>query len=161
MALIALAVILGVGVLLIGLAFRKRVLIYMGGPAGFLLVLWFVLASLRPNPEREFNRIFGSNNRPAVSDIRTIKPTFMDGHFMSFHIAQSNYDSLIRSQFKPNETRSANGGFLRGHALPRGWPEWVENPSEILTKEINDQDIALVYDPKDQRAYVSVQYEQW
>jgi hypothetical protein len=161
MALIVLAVLIGVLVLLVGLVLRKRVLIFIGAPAGFLLVVWLLLASHNPNPETEFSRIFGSTNRAAASDIRTIKPTFMDGHFISFHISQADFDSRILPQFTTTDPRDSNLRLLHNQPLPKGWPEWIESLSSIKTKEVNHQQIIMVYGSHEQTAYASVEYEQW
>ena len=81
MAVIVLAVLLGGVVFVVGLLTRKRRIVLLGSPAALLLLAWFLLASMRPNPEKEFDRLFGANNRSAASEIETRKPTFMDGFF--------------------------------------------------------------------------------
>lgn len=87
MAIIFLAVLIGVVVFVVGLVIRKRKIVRVGAPAALFLVIWFFLASSRPNPQKEFDRLFGAGNRGLASDIQTIKPTFMDGHFISFNVA--------------------------------------------------------------------------
>ena len=69
MAIIVLAALIGVAVFVVGLVLRKRKIILIGAPAALLLVAWFFLASSRPNPQREFDRLFGADNRGLASDI--------------------------------------------------------------------------------------------
>jgi hypothetical protein len=63
MALISLVVLIGAVVFVVGLVMRKRKVILIGAPAALLLVIWFFLASSRPNPQKEFDRLFGAGNR--------------------------------------------------------------------------------------------------
>src|SRR3954447_15618898 len=99
MAIIVLAVLIGVVVFVFGLLARKRRIILIGAPAALLFVTWLFLAGWSPNPQKEFDRLFGAGNRGLASDIRTIKPRFMDGHFISFHMAPSDFDACVRPQF--------------------------------------------------------------
>ena len=161
MALIFFAVLIGVVVLIVGLALRKRMLILIGTPAALLLLAWYLFASQPPNPDTEFARIFGSSNLSAASGIRIIKPTLMDGYFLSFHMTQADFNSRIGSQFTATDTRSSGLSLLHGDTRPRVWPEWIEYTSSILTTEINGQQVTMVYGSHEQTAYVSVKYEQW
>ena len=95
MALIVVAVLIGVAVFLFGLVTRKRKIIVVGAPAALLLVIWFFLASSRPNPQKEFDRLFGASNRGLASDIQTIMPTFMVGHFICFRMRPSGFDARV------------------------------------------------------------------
>lgn len=156
---IILAIFVGIIILVIGLITRKKLLILIGSPAAALLLAWFVLASIPPDPGREFDRIFGAANRQSVEDIDTIKPTIMDGHFISFRISPADFDSRIRTQFEP--TKFTNFHLLRGQELPTGWPKTVEDATIALHKEINYQDILVYYDETTKTAYASVQYSQW
>src|SRR5438445_9282159 len=99
MALIVFAVLIGVVVFVVGLVTRKRKIIIVGAPAVLLVAVWFFLASSRPNPQKEFDRLFGAGNRGLASDVRTIKRTFMDGHFISFRISPADFEARIRPQF--------------------------------------------------------------
>ena len=67
MALIVLAVLAGVVVFIVGLLTRKRTIILIGAPAALLLLIWFFLASSRPDPQKEFDRLFGASNRALAS----------------------------------------------------------------------------------------------
>jgi hypothetical protein len=158
MGIIALAVVVDAILLIVGLVKRKRVLILLGAPAAAILVWWFVTASRAPDLETEFARDFGSENRSVVSDIQTIKPTLMDGHFISFHISQSDFESRILSRFGPHPATS--GALLQGQSLPKGWPLWIEHIVSV-NAEVDHQRIFVVYGPKEQRAFASVEYEQW
>src|SRR5437667_3447217 len=93
MFLIVLAVLIGVVVFAVGLLTRRPKILLVGAPAALLLVIWFFWASSRPNPQKEFDRLFGADNRSVASGIQTLKPTFMDGHFMSFHMRRADFDT--------------------------------------------------------------------
>jgi hypothetical protein len=160
MALISLAVLAGSVLLIIGLVLRKRILIFIGAPPALLLGAWFLLASHRPNPYIEFARIFGDTNRSAASDIRTIKPTFMDGHFISFHMTPADFDARIRPKFAATDTRYSSLRLLHGQSLPKDWPKWIEMASSLLTTNLDGAQIAMLYGSQEQKAYVSVEYEQ-
>lgn len=156
---IILAIFAGIIILVIGLITRKRKLIFIGAPAAALLLAWYVVASIPPKPEQEFDRIFGAANRSSVTDIDTIKPTMMDGHFLSFRIPQADFDSQIRPQLQPTEFTNLH--LLRGQELPAGWPKAVEDASSALHKEIDHNDVLVYYDVETQSAYASVLYVQW
>ena len=156
---IILAIFAGVIVLVIGLIARKKKLILIGAPAATLLLAWYVVASIPPNPEQEFDRIFGTTNRDSVTDIDTIKPTMMDGHFIWFKIPQDEFDSRIRPQLV--EMEFTNFHLLRGQDLPSGWPTAVAEASSALHKEIDHNDILVYYDVASESAYASVLYDQW
>jgi hypothetical protein len=160
MALIVLAVLVGGLVFLFGLVTRKRKIILVGSPAALLIVIWFVLASLRPNPQKEFDRLFGSSNRALASEIQTIKPTFMDGHFISFRMRPADFDARIGPQFSELQFASPPN-LLLGQALPKGWPTAVEDSKSALHRQVDYHDVYLLYLPAEQTAYASVRYDQW
>jgi hypothetical protein len=155
---IILAIFAGIILFVIGLITRKKKLIGIGAPAAALFLAWYYVASTPPNPEKEFDRIFGAANRDSATDIDTIKPTMMDGHFISFRIPQADFDSQIRPQFEP--MKFTNFHLLRGQDLPAGWPKAVENASAALHKEVDYHDILVYYDMETESAYVSVLYDQ-
>ena len=160
MALIVFAVLIGVLVFFIGLVTRKRKIIILGAPAALLLLIWFFLASARPNPQREFDRLFGADNRGMASAIQTLKPTFMDGHFITFRMRPTDFDTRIRPKFSERGLSSPTRFLLR-QALPAGWPASVQTATSALHREVEHCDVYLLYFPSEQTAYASVQYEQW
>jgi hypothetical protein len=160
MAIIVLAVLFGVVVFVVGVVMRKRKVILIGAPAALLLVVWFFLASSRPNPQKEFDRLFGAGNRGLASDIQTIKPTFMDGHFISFRMRPSDFDARVRSQFSEVGLGSPSS-ILLGQPLPAGWPSVIETTTSALHREVDYHDVYLLYFPSQEMAYASVRYDQW
>ena len=160
MALIVLAVFIGVVVFFVGLFTRKRKFMLVGAPAALLLIIWFFLASSRPNPQKEFDRLFGTSNRGAASDIRTLKPLLMDGHFISFRISPTNFDARIRPKFSEAGLSSPTQFLLR-QPLPTGWPASIQTATSALHCEVEHCDVYLIYFPNEEAAYASVQYEQW
>jgi len=158
---IILGILIGSLVFVIGVARRKKWMIAFGCPAVLLLAAWFILASMPPNPETEFNRVFGSDNRSAASEVKTIKPTFMDGYFISFRMSQADFDSRIRRQFISTDTRYTGINILLGQKLPNGWPKWITESPSMLNKEVDREQIILVYGSQEKMAYASVEYEQW
>jgi hypothetical protein len=118
-ALIVFVVLTGAAVFFVGIMTRKRTIVLSSSPAAVFVVIWFFLATSRPNPEKEFDRLFGATNRGAASDIRPLKPTLMDGHFISFRMRRADFDARIRPQFL--EIRSASSpNFLLSQSLPDG-----------------------------------------
>ncbi len=160
MAIIVLVVLTGVGVFAVGLVTRKRKLLLAGAPAALLLVIWLCLAGSRPNPQKEFDRLFGAGNRGLASDIQTIKPTFMDGHFISFHMRAADFDLRVRPQCSEIALLSPPN-ILLGHSLPAGWPAAVETATSALHREVEHHDIFLLYFPSQEMAYASIRYDQW
>jgi hypothetical protein len=156
---IILAIFAGVVLLVIGVIKRKKTFIIIGAPAAALLLGWLIMASIPPAPEKEFDRIFGGSNRSAAADIDTIKPTMMDGHFITFRMSQGEFDTLIRPQFE--ETDFTNFDLLRKQSLPSGWPQSVADATAALHKELNYQEILVYYDVPTETAYASVLYDQW
>ena len=160
MALIVLAVLIGVVVFIVGLVMRKRKVILIGAPAVLLLVIWFFLASSRPNPQKQFDRLFGAGNRGLASDIRTIKPTSMDGHFISFRMRPSDFDARIRTPFSEVGLGSPSS-ILLGQSLPASWPAAIETTTSALHREVEHQSVYLLYFPSQETAYASIRYDQW
>jgi hypothetical protein len=160
MALIVLAVLIGAVVFLIGLFTRKRRIILLGAPAVLLLLVWLFLASARPNPQKEFDRLFGAENRRAASAIKTLKPTFMDGYFISFRMRPSDFETRIRPKLTESDMLPPTR-FLRRQALPKGWPASIQSPASALHCDAGGFDVYLIYSPSEEAAYVSVLYAQW
>lgn len=156
---IILAVFVGIIILVIGLFTRKKKLLFIGTPSAVLLLVWYVVASIPPNPVEEFERIFGAEARSAVTEIDTIKPTMMDGHFISFRISPTDFDRLVRPQLETTEF--TNFHLLRGQNLPSGWPKAVADATSALHKEIDHHDVLVHYDLATESAYASVRYDQW
>jgi hypothetical protein len=124
-------------------------------------VVWHFLASARPNPQAEFDLRFGAANRPFVSDIQTIKPTMMDGHFISFRISPADFYSHIRPSFSTEMPLQSPTHFLLRQRLPTGWPPAIQSASTALYREVEHCDVFLLYFPDEQRAYATVRYDQW
>ncbi|MGK0185808.1 MAG: hypothetical protein ACI9R3_001591 [Verrucomicrobiales bacterium] len=101
---IILAIFVGVILLVIGILVRRKILIIIGAPAAALLLGWFLMASIPPDPEKEFDCIFGESNRNAAADIDTIKPMKMDGHFILFRMPQREFNTRIQPQFEQTES---------------------------------------------------------
>lgn len=159
-ALISLAVLAGAVVFVVGLVMRKWKVILISAPAALLLVIWLFLASSRPNPQKEFDRLFGAANRELASDIQTIKPMLMDGHFISFRIRPADFDDRVRSQFSKVGLGSTSS-ILLGQPLPAGWPDAIEATDSALHREVDHHDVYLLYFPSQEMAYASVRYDQW
>ena len=159
MVLIVLATLALTLVFVVGLIWRKRVLLLVGLPGPLLLFIWYVLASTPPDPKTEFDRLFGADNRTVVSDIQTIKPTLMDGHFISFHISPADFDSRIRPSYSREMTLPAD--FLLGQRLPTGWPATIQSAETALSRDVENTEVFLLFIPEQQRAYATVRYEQW
>lgn len=159
-ALLVLGVFVLAAIFLFGLCVRKRAWILVGTPGAVLLIVWYCAASVCPNPQREFDRLFGAENRAFASDIQTIKPTMMDGHFISFRIRPEDFDARIRPGCidMPLQSRTH---FLLGQRLPKGWPPVIQTSEMALSREVKRSSIYILYFPNKQRAYCTVQYEQW
>lgn len=134
-------------------------MIFFGVSGAGILLAWSIVASISPNPVQEFNRIFGVENRSVVTDIETIKPTMMDGYFMSFRISKSSFEKRIEPQFKILEF--TNSHLLRGQNRPSDWPKAVENAISAHHKKIDHDDVLVYYDDITGIAYVSMYYDQW
>jgi hypothetical protein len=126
---IVVAVLIGALIFIVGIVTRKRKIILIGAPGALLLITWFLLASSRPNPQKTFDKFFGASNRGVASDIKTLKPTFMDGHFISFRMRGADFDARIRPQFPSLNlprlptcfwaTNCPTGGLLQSRRLDR------------------------------------------
>ncbi len=161
MALVVLAVLALALVFVVGLLTRKRALLIICSPGPILLLVWYFLASARPNPQTEFERRFGADNRPFATDIQTIKPTMMDGHFISFRISPADFDSHIRPSFTTEMPLQSPTHFLLRQRLPAGWPPAIQSASTAMYREVEHCDVFLLYFPEEQRAYATVRYDQW
>jgi hypothetical protein len=157
--ILLLVFVIGAIVLCVGVVRRKRAFILIGLPFAALLAWWFVSAGRAPDPDAEFIRWFGKENRAVVSDVKTIKPVFMDGHFMSFHISQADFDKRIKSGL--GASTAPPGSLLQRQALPKGWPDWIKIASPAVKGAALDNQIFIVYGPKEETIFASVVYEQW
>lgn len=147
-------------VFIVGLILRKRTLLFVGLPGPILVLVWYFVASACPGPQTEFGRRFGTENRPFVSDIQTIKPTMMDGHFVSFRISPEDFGVRIRPSFTEMPLQAPNH-FLRRQRLPAGWPAAIQTATTALYRETEHSEVFLLYFPEQQRAYAAVRYDQW
>ena len=160
MAIVSIAVILGTLVFVIGLVARKSYIILIGAPAALLLAIWYFLASSRPDPKKEFDRLFGPNLRGLASDIQTIKPTLMDGHFISFRMRATDFHGRVRPLCTEVHLASPPN-ILLGQVLPAGWPAAVAAATSALHREVEHHDIYLLYFESQEMAYASIRYDQW
>ncbi len=160
MAIFGLVVLGGVLFFGCGVLLRRRRVLLAGAPAASLFLVWLFLASSQPHPEKEFDRLFGSRNRILASDIRTMKPTLMDGCFIQFRMPVSNFDEHVRPQFS-HFTMGSNPNILLGQSLPHGWPSAIEFTTQVLHRIVDFQDVYLIYFPEEATAYASVLYSQW
>ena len=160
MGLLSLAVLIGVLVFIMGAMLRRKTVMLVSAPAPVVSLLWIVLASWPVNPEKEFSRIFGASNRDIASEIRTSKPTRMDGHFISFRISPTDFEGRIRPQFSGIPLQSPRH-FHQGQGMPKEWPELDLEASLILHKEVGNHDVLVIYHAPHRRVYASVRYDQW
>ncbi|MEI7776360.1 MAG: hypothetical protein WCK17_16475 [Verrucomicrobiota bacterium] len=161
MLLIVPAVLAVALVFVIGLLTRKRVLILVGLPGPILLLFWYFLASARPDPQTEFDRRFGAENRSFAADLQTIKPTMMDGYFISFRISPADFAAHIQPNFTPEIPIQPPGDFLRPQKLPTGWPLAILSAETAMYRQVGHFDVFLLYFPDEQRAYAAVRYDAW
>lgn len=156
---LVLAIFLGLLIFLTGLLFRKKKLLLIGCPAVLLTAAWLVTASIPPDPRAEFGRLFGDHNSSAVTEVHTLKPTFMGGYFMDFRISVVEFQKRIVSECK--ETEFTNFHLLRDQKLPKGWPQSAADTESALGKVVDHDKVLIFYDPALGRAFVSVLYDHW
>ncbi len=156
---IALLAIAGVGLLVVGLLKRRWSFVLIGVPCAALLVYWFVGAGKVPDAEAEFALCFGKENRVVASDIVVTKPRSMDGHFITFKIAPADYNARFAARF--SKLTEKPGRILERQELPQGWPAWVADVPTAVEGELGYRRVFVVYGPKEQRVYASVEYPQW
>ena len=161
MALIVLVVLAFALVFVTGLVTRKPALLLVGSPGPILFLVWYFLASARPNPQAEFDLRFGAENRTFVTDIQTIKPIMMDGHFISFRVSPADFESRIKPNFSTEMPLQSPTHFLLRQQLPDGWPSAIQSATMALHREVDYADVFLLYFPDEQRAYATVRYDQW
>jgi hypothetical protein len=160
MGLISLAVLAGVVVFIVGAVLRSKTTMLVSMPAVALCLLWLVLASWPINAQREFDRVFGAANREVVSEIRTSKPTTMEGHSVSFRISPADFAARIGSRFSEIPLQSPKH-FHQGERLPKGWPESMLEGSLVLHREVDKTDVLVIYYRPHERVYASVRYDGW
>lgn len=159
MALIALGILLGTVVCIGAIALRKRGCALLTLPFPLLILAWLALASIPPNSEREFDRLFGQTSRSAVTDIRTIKPTFMDGYLISFRVSEADYTRITAGAF----SRELLGGlsFFGGTRRPSSWPASLETMDEFDRRDFGEDYLLAYYDRKTQTVYASFHFWGW
>ena len=157
-ALVALAVFVGVGLLVAGLIFRKVGLVIIGAPPPVILLIWVVMAGLPPEPNREFDQMFGYENRAFAEEVETIKPWGMDGFFFSFRMEKEDFEVRILPEFS---AVGNNFDFLRGEGLPESWPLEMVGLEAAFEKKVGNNDVLIWYDWESEMVYGSNLYDQW
>jgi hypothetical protein len=159
MAIIVLGILLGTVVFLIALIRRKRGYALLALPFPLLILAWFVLVSTPPDADSECERLFSAEVRSVATDIHSVKPTFMDGHMISFRLPASDFQRLVTSAFSVQVLGGRR--FFRRGDRPDTWPVILETMEECLRREF-DEDVLLVYfEPQTQTVYASYHYASW
>jgi len=158
-ALIVLGILLGSAVCIGAVIRRKRGCALMTLPFPFLVVAWFIFASIPPNAEREFDRLFGQGSRSSATAIRTIKPTFMDGYLISFRMSEADYSHITSGTF----SRELLGGlsFFGGASRPSSWPASLETMDEFDRRDFGEDYLLSYHDRGTQTVYASFHYWGW
>jgi len=120
MAIIVLAVLIGVVVFLVGLVMRKRKVILVGTPAALLLVIWFFLASSHSDPKKSLTdyleqaiKVWQQTSRPSSRLSWTgISSLFVYVHLISMPMSGP---SFLRSDSDRQPTYSSDN-----HCQPDG-----------------------------------------
>lgn len=159
MAFIVLGILLGTLVCIVAAIGRKRGCALMTLPFPLLILAWVALASVPPNSEQEFDRLFGEAARSAATDIRTIKPTFMDGFLISFRVSCADYTHITAGTF----SREPLGGlsFFGRARRPSSWPASLETMDEFDRRDFGEDYILAYYDSGTQTVYASFHYWGW
>lgn len=167
--LLVLAALIGCIAFFAGCIMRHRRLILIAAPAPILLGVWIWLASVPPNAMEAYDVLFGGATRQAARQIHTIKPTLMDGFFISFQISPDDFSTWIRPELEDTEIPFGHS-FARGQRLPRQWPDWLDTTTNVFRKERvvpaidygpGWRDLLLIYDAEHGIAYGSVLWESW
>jgi hypothetical protein len=157
--LIILGVLLGTVVCIGAALLRKRGCAMMMLPFPLLVVAWFVFASIPPDAEREFDRLFGHASRPAVTNIRTIQPIFMDGYLISFRISEDNYIRITTDTF--NHEHRGGLSFFGGARRPSSWPKILETMDMFDRCNIGEDYVLAYFDKESQTVYAAFHYWGW
>lgn len=128
-------------------------------PFPLLILAWYVLASIPPNAEQEFDRLFGEAARSSAADIRTIKPTFMDGYLISFRVSSADYSRITAGTF----SREPLGGlsFFGRASRPTSWPAALETMDKFDRRDFGEDYLLAYYDSGTQTVYASFHYWGW
>lgn len=159
MAIIVLGVLLGTMVCMAAALLRKRGCAIMTLPFPLLVIAWFVLASMPPNREKEFDRLFGQSARSAASDIQTFKPTFMDGYLISFRVSESDYDRITAGTFSQQPLGGLS--FLGRGSRPASWPAYLETLAEFDRQDFGEDYLLAHFDKETQTVYAAFHYWGW
>jgi hypothetical protein len=159
MTLIVLGVLVGTVACIGAALLRKRGCAMMLLPFPLLIVVWFVFASIPPNAEQEFDRLFGHASRSAATDIRTIKPFFMDGHLISFRISEADYIRITTDTFN-HEHRGGLSFFGKGRR-PSSWPESLEKMDMFDRCNFGEDYLLAYFDKNTGTVYAAFHYWGW
>jgi hypothetical protein len=165
--LLAAAILLSAAVFFVGAILRnKRILLItpaLALPPLILISSWWILASSAPEPITAFSRVFGRENIHCSTEIKTSKPTLMDGYFMSFKISREDFASKIRPQLEEQvwipDPQSDN--ILGNQILPSFWPPEVQSQNRFFYGNVDGYRLKLVYLPAYETAYASVSFPSW
>ena len=128
-------------------------------PFPLMVAAWLISASMPPNAEREFDRLFGRESRALAADIRTLKPISMDGYLISFRMSQADYARITSGTF----TWQLLGGrsFFGGASRPSSWPAILETMTVCDRRDLGDDVVLAYHDGTTQTVYAAFQYSGW
>ena len=154
-----LGVLLGTVVWVGALVLRKRGCVWALLPFPALVALWLVAASVPPDAEREFDRVFGEPSRSVVRDLETRKPIMMDGYLMSFRMSEADYARMTAGKFKWEPLGGLS--FFGGCSRPETWPVKLETMDEFDRRDIGEDYVLVYFDRETQTVYAAFHYWGW
>lgn len=159
MTIIFLGVMLGVVAFVVAAIRRKRGCALMTLPFPLLVASWFVLASIAPNAEKEFDRLFGGGFRHLATDIQTVKPIFMDGFLITFHTSEADYNAMTATTF--SEQPLGGRRFFRRGIRPSSWPVYLETLDTFDRRDIGDDAVFAHFDKETRTVYAAYHIWGW
>lgn len=144
---------------IVALLQRNRRRMALTAPAPLLIVLWLLVAGHTPNAEKQFDRLFGSQNREVVSELQTLKPLLMDGFFITFRVGPEDFSKRIRPGLEASAFDAKQ--FLLGQDLPQGWPDGINSLFGGYSKYMDGESLRVIYLPENESVYASLAFESW